>query len=101
MDLNNTKELTSKLVKNYISQFCFSVLYLVHANRLEARCAYGKFDCADRNPCTPTLCEAGVENYPGSSPRRYVNCTEGCTESLCPRRQVWDQEKQRCVKKPM
>ena len=63
---------------------------LVLTFRLEARCAYGKFNCEDLNPCIPTLCEAGVENYPGPSPRRYVNCTEGCAESQCPRRQVWD-----------
>ena len=72
---------------------------LTFLSRLEARCAFGKFDCEARNPCTPALCEEGVENYPGSSPRRYVNCTERCAESRCPKRQVWDQEKQRCVRK--
>ena len=82
-----------------IPKFCevnISVAY-----RLEARCSFGKFDCENRNPCTPTSCEADVENYPGPSPRRYVSCTEGCAETLCPRRQVWDQDQQRCVRKPM
>ena len=69
------------------------------AYRLEARCSYGKFDCEDRNPCTPSLCEAGVQNYPGPSPRRYVTCAEGCAKVLCPRRQVWNQDKQRCVRR--
>ena len=77
-----------------INNFLLSTYLLF---RLETRCSYGKFDCDARNPCTPALCYEGVENYPGSSPRRYVNCTEGCAESQCPRRQVWDQDQQRCA----
>ena len=66
---------------------------------LEARCAFPTFDCDDHNPCQPTLCEQGVDNYPGPSPRRYVSCEGGCSEEQCPRRQVWDQDAQRCVRK--
>ena len=69
--------------------------------RQEARCSFATFDCEDQNPCAPTLCTDGVENYPGSSPRKYINCTGGCSIEQCPRRKVWDQEEQRCVKKPM
>ena len=73
-------------------------IYLI-SFRMEARCAFGKFDCESRNPCSPTLCESGIEKYPGPSPRWYVSCTDGCSSEQCPRRQVWDQEKQRCVRK--
>ena len=79
-----------KQPNNSLSTYVFS---------LEARCAFGAFDCDDHNPCQPTLCEQGIDNYPGPSPRRYVSCEGGCSEEQCPRRQVWDQDAQRCVRK--
>ena len=66
---------------------------------LEARCAFPTFNCADRNPCESTLCEQDVNNYPGPGPKTYVSCEGGCSEEKCPRRQVWDQDAQRCVRK--
>ena len=77
-----------------VSFFCPVFLF-----SMGARCAFPAFDCADRNPCQPTLCESGISNYPGSSPRKYVSCGDGCSEEQCPRRQVCDQDAQRCVSK--
>ena len=66
--------------------------------RVEARCAFGKFSCAGRDPCSPALCESGVMKYPGLGPRTYVDCdVQGrCSDRRCPVRQQWDQDRQRC-----
>ena len=83
----------------YVNTLCNNLLFTFRPE--ETRCSFATFDCEDKNPCAPTLCTDSVENYPGPSGRKYVNCTGGCSAEQCPRRKVWDQEGQRCVKKTM
>ena len=65
------------------------------------RCAASKYNCTNRNPCSPTLCEAGVFNYPGTKAKKYVHCngSGGCAVLKCPRRQIWNQGTQSCQPK--
>ena len=70
--------------------------------RKKARCAFSHFTCdnPDRNPCAPTLCTPGVFNYTGTGPKKYVVCGTGgaCSGEKCPRRLVWNQGREACVK---
>ena len=70
--------------------------------RIDGRCAFGNFNCGERNPCSPGgLCVEGVLNYPGPSPNRYVTCDacSACSEHQCERRYIFDPEAQTCVPK--
>ena len=71
--------------------------------RKKARCAFPNFDCGNphRNPCAPTLCIPGVWHYTGAGPKKFVTCglLDGvCLEGTCPKRLVWNQGRQACVR---
>ena len=79
---------------------CVFNMYFI-SYRVEARCAFESFDCAERNPCSPHTCTDGVFNYPGNWYNKYVTCDNcgGCEENVCDKKFVWDQDTQQCVPK--
>ena len=60
-----------------------------------------KFDCADRNPCAPSLSCPVDTKYPGFWRSWYVQCTaEGeCSETKCDKLHVFDVDSQDCIPK--
>ena len=66
--------------------------------RFKNRChPLPKYNCLKRNPCFPTLCEAGKTIYPGIGANHYVTCDgQLCIEEFCPPRQKFNSETSEC-----
>ena len=67
---------------------------------MEVRCAKGKNDCEDLNPCYP-LCVPGQKLYPGRKRNFYVECGEmaTCMYKQCEYPKVWNEETKTCMLK--
>ena len=64
------------------------------------RCEAETFDCADFNPCEPSLCTPGKTHYSAHNATQYILChptTSECYVRPCPASLIWDDNNTYCT----
>ena len=89
--------INSHLILYHYINTC-NVLSLILQQR--QNCDAPRFSCRFNNPCDPE-CVSGQQFYPGSGPRKYVECVEGqCVDRRCSwryGRTEWNQDAGACL----